>query len=172
MDENNAEGRNAEGRNAEGRNAEGRNAEGRNAEGRNAEGRNAEGHNAEGHNAEDHNAEKPKELDVVNIERMAAALEQGSLTEAKIKFETPGARQAREKRETADADHERLLAVMKLGFAGFLMIVFVSLGIYLFAFKPNATETQKLYASTVLTAIASGSAGYAFGKKQDKPEKE
>ena len=113
-----------------------------------------------------------KELDVVNIDQIASALEQGSLTEAKMKFETPAARQAREMRETADAAHERLLALLKLSYAGVLLLVFVSLGVYLFAIKANATEAQKLYASTVLTAIASGSAGYAFGKKQDKPEKE
>ena len=101
--------------------------------------------------------DEPKELDVVNIDRMAAALEQEALTEAKIKFETPGARQAREKRETADADHERLLALLKLAYAGVLLLVFVSLGVYLFAIKSNATETQKLC---------------AFGKKQDKTEKE
>ena len=116
--------------------------------------------------------DEQKEIDVVNIDRMAAALEQGSLTEAKMKFETPGARQSREVRETADAAHERLLALLKLIYAGVMLLVFVSLGVYLFAIKSNATEAQKLYASTVLTAIASGSAGYAFGKKQDKPDKE
>lgn len=53
-----------------------------------------------------------------------------------------------------------------------LLLGFFGLGVYLFAFNPGATEAQKLYASTVLTAIASGSAGYAFGKKEGKSEKE
>jgi len=116
--------------------------------------------------------DEPKELDVVNIDRMAAALEQGSLTEAKIKFETPGARQARETREEAAAVHERLVTLLKLGFIGVVLLVLTSFAIYLLAIKSNATDSQRLYASTLLTAIVSGSTGYAFGKKQDKSDKE
>jgi len=52
--------------------------------------------------------------------------------------------------------------------AGFLLLGFFGLGVCLFAFKANATEAQKQSTSTVLTAIASGSAGYALGKKDDK----
>lgn len=116
--------------------------------------------------------DEPNELDVVNIDRLAAALEQGSLTEAKIKFETPGARQVRETREEAAAVHERLVTLLKLGFTGMMLLVLTGFAIYLLAIKSNVTESERLYASTPLTAIASGSAGYAFGKKQDKPEKE
>lgn len=116
--------------------------------------------------------DEPKELDVVNIDRLAAALEQGSLTEAKIKFETPGARQAQEAREEAAAAYERLLALLKLGFTGTLLLASAGLSLYVLFLKANATETQRLSASTVLTAIVSGSAGYAFGKKPDKPDKE
>ena len=116
--------------------------------------------------------DEPKELDVVNIDRLAAALEQGSLTEARIKFETPGARQARETRESAAAAFERLQTLLKLCFTGILLLSFSGFGLYVLFLSPNATEAQRLSASTILTAIVSGSAGYAFGKKQDKLDKE
>ena len=116
--------------------------------------------------------DEPKELEVVNIDRLTAALEQGSLTEAKIKFETPGARQARETRETAAAAFERLQTLLKLGLTGVLLLSFSGFGLYVLFLKPSATEVQRLSATTVLTAIVSGSAGYAFGKKQDPPDKE
>ena len=107
----------------------------------------------------------------VNLDKVEGNIELGSLTEATLKQEMPAARQARENREAADAAHARLIALLTLAMAGFLLLGFFGLGVYLFAFKIDVTEAQKLYASTVLTAIASGSAGYAFGKKNVK-EKE
>ena len=67
--------------------------------------------------------------------------------------------------EAMNADHKRLLARLKLSYAWVLLFGYLVFGIYLFAVKPGATDAQRLYASTVLTAIA-------VGKKQDKPEKE
>ena len=104
----------------------------------------------------------------VNLDNFVTPPEFGPLTEATLKYEMPAARQARETREAADAAHARLIALLTLAMAGFLLLGFFGLGVYLFAFKTDATEAQKLYASTVLTAIASGSAGYAFGKKEGK----
>ncbi len=51
-------------------------------------------------------------------------------------------------------------------------MAFSVVGIYVLLLKSGTTEAQRLYVSTVLTAIASGCTGYAFGKKQDKPDKE
>ncbi len=66
---------------------------------------------------------------------------------------------------SAQAKHERLLTRLDRGYAAFLVVGYLMLGVYLLAVKPNATEAQRLYGAMVLTAIASGSAGYAFGKK-------
>lgn len=95
-----------------------------------------------------------------------------NFTEATIKYEAPGPRQARKARETAAAAYERLLTLLKLSFTGTLLLVSVCFSLYVLFLKANATEPQRLSASTVLTAIVSGSAGYAFGKKPDKPDKE
>ena len=113
---------------------------------------------------------KLTEQSSVNLFEVQESPAFNTLTEATLKYEMPAARQARETREAADAVHARLVSLLKLAVAGFLLIGFFSLGVYLFAFKPDATEAQKLYATTVLTAIASGSAGYAFGKKDEKPK--
>lgn len=104
----------------------------------------------------------------VNLEKIEGTLELTGLTEATLKYEQPAARLARESREAADAAHARLVSLLTLAVAGFLLLGFFGLGVYLFAFKTDATEAQKLYAPTVLTAIASGSTGYAFGKKDGK----
>ena len=107
----------------------------------------------------------PKIADMDTLETLGPF---SALTEATLKYEQPATRQARETREAADAAHARLISLLTLAMAGFLLLGFFGLGVYLFAFKTDATEAQKLYASTVLTAIASGSAGYAFGKKEGK----
>ena len=109
---------------------------------------------------------------IAELDAILAPPDAENFSEATIKYEAPETRRAKETLTAANAAHERLVALLKLGYAGVLLLIFVSLGVYLLAFKANATEAQKLYASTVLTAIASGSAGYAFGRKQDKPEKE
>ena len=108
----------------------------------------------------------------VRLDQILTPPDAENFTEATVKYEAPGTRQARESREAANAAQERLVTLLKLSCAGFLLVGFFILGIYLFAVKSDATEAQRQYASTVLTAIASGSAGYAFGKKQDKPDKE
>lgn len=74
--------------------------------------------------------------------------------------------------EAANAAHKRLIRRLRYVYARVLLLGFFSLGVYLLAIKPDATEAQKLYATTVLTSIASGSAGYAFGKKEGKSEKD
>ena len=114
----------------------------------------------------------PKLPSVIALDQIIQPPNLESLTAATLKYETAGARQAREAKESADAAHERLVTLLKLSYAGVLLLGFFLLGVYLFAFKPDATEAQKLYATTVLTAIASGSAGYAFGKKEGKSEKD
>jgi len=108
----------------------------------------------------------------VDLDQILTPPDVSNLTVATVKYETPSTRQARETREAANDAYERLIGLLKLSVAGILLLGFFSLGVYLFAFKPTASEAQKLYASTVLTAIASGSAGYAFGKKDVKSEKE
>lgn len=113
-----------------------------------------------------------KEPRIAPLDEILAPPDAQNFTEATIKYEAPEARRAREVRETTTAAYERLLSLLKLGFAGALLLFFSCIGAYVLFLKPNATEVQRLSASTVLTAIASGSAGYAFGKKQDKPEKE
>lgn len=114
----------------------------------------------------------PRKKILVDLDTVITPPDAGNLTEATLKYEAHATRQAREAREAALAAHERLIALVKLAFAGVLLLGFFALGVYLFAFKLGASEAQKLYASTVLTAIASGSAGYAFGKKEAKSEKE
>ncbi len=114
--------------------------------------------------------EKSMDQPLVNLFEVQEAPAFNTLTEATLKYEMPAARQARETQEAADAAHARLISLLTLAVAGFLLLGFFGLGVYLFAFKANATEAQKLYASTALTAIASGSTGYAFGKKDGKPK--
>ncbi|MBV9852214.1 MAG: hypothetical protein JO250_21315 [Armatimonadetes bacterium] len=109
---------------------------------------------------------------VIDLEAVEADPAYRSLTEATVKIETPEARKSRERREEAKEAHERRMDLIRLTFAGLLMLGFFGLGVYLFAVKTGATEAQKLYASTVLTAIASGGAGYAFGKKEGKSDKD
>ncbi|MGI4791772.1 MAG: hypothetical protein ACRYFS_23365 [Janthinobacterium lividum] len=77
-----------------------------------------------------------------------------------------------ETKDSANANHKRLVMLIKLGFAGIFLFVYLGVSVYILAFKPNINDEQRLYASTVLTAAIIGSTGYAFGKKQDKPEKE
>lgn len=112
---------------------------------------------------------KPK---IARLDEILAPPDAENFTEATIRYEAPETRRAREASETATAAHERLLTLLKLGFAGILLTVFVSVGIYVLLLKSNTTEAQRMYVSTVITAIASGSTGYAFGKKHDKPDKE
>ncbi len=113
-----------------------------------------------------------KAPEIAELDAILAPPDAENFSEATVKYEVPETRWAREARETANASHERLLTLLKLSYAGVLLLIFVSLGVYLFAVKSDSTEAQKLYAFTVLTVIASGSAGYAFGKKQEKSEKE
>ena len=113
-----------------------------------------------------------KKPEIAQLDEILAPPDAGNFTEATIKYEAPETRQAREALAAASAAHKQLISLMRLGFAGVLMLLLVGFGLYALFLKPNATEAQKLHASTVLTAIASGSAGYAFGKKQDKLEKE
>ena len=113
-----------------------------------------------------------KKPQIAQLDEILAPPDAENFTEATLKYEAPGTRQAREARESASAAHEHLLAILKLAYAEVLLLIFVSVGVYVLLLKSNTTEAQRLYVSTVLTAIASGSTGYAFGKKQDKPEKE
>ena len=89
-----------------------------------------------------------------------------SLTEATLKYETPKAREAREKKEFAEQAHKHVVGIIKILLASVLLLGFFALGVYLFAFKPDATEAQKTYATVVLTSIVSGGVGYTFGKQE------
>lgn len=113
-----------------------------------------------------------KKPEIEQLDEIFAPPDAQNFTEATIKYEAPEPRRAREVRETAAAAFERLQTLLKLCFTGVLLLSFSSFGLYVLFLKPNATEAQRLSATTVLTAIVSGSAGYAFGKKQDKPNKE
>lgn len=113
-----------------------------------------------------------KAPEIAELDAILAPPDAENFSEATIKYEAPETRRAKETLAAANAAHERLVALLKLSYAGVLLLGFFVFGIYLFAFKSNATDIQRLYASTVLTAMASGSAGYAFGKKQEKSEKE
>ncbi len=92
-----------------------------------------------------------------------------SLTEATFKYETPKAREARENKELAEQAHKHVVGLIKIILASVLLLGFFALGVYLFAFKSDATEAQKTYATVVLTSIVSGGVGYAFGKQEKNP---
>lgn len=62
--------------------------------------------------------------------------------------------------------------LIRLFLAGLLLVGFFALGVYLFAVKSEATEAQKTLGTTILTVIVTGGVGYAFGKKEGKPDKE
>ncbi len=113
-----------------------------------------------------------KKPENVRLDQILTPPTADNFTEATIKYEAPGPRQAREAREAATAAYERLLTLLKMGFAGTLLLVSAGLSLYVLFLKASATEAQRLSTSTVLTAIISGSTGYAFGKKPDKPDKE
>lgn len=66
-----------------------------------------------------------------------------------------------------------MVGYIKIILAAVLLLGFFALGVYLFAFKPDATEAQKTYATVILTGIVSGGVGYAFGKQEKSgPDKE
>ncbi len=109
---------------------------------------------------------------VIDLDRIETTSGFDSLTEATVKFETPKAREARERKETADQTHKHLVELIKLGLGSVLLLGFFALGVYLFAFKSGATETQRTLGTTILAAIATGGVGYVFGKKDNKPDKE
>ena len=109
---------------------------------------------------------------VIDLDRIETTSGFDSLTEATVKFETPKAREARERKEIADQTHKHLVELIKLGLGSVLLLGFFALGVYLFAFKSGATETQRTLGTTILAAIATGGVGYVFGKKDSKPDKE
>ena len=113
-----------------------------------------------------------KQPENVRLDQILTPPDADNFTEATMRYEAPGTRQAREARETANAALDRLLTLLKFVFAGVLLLAFSCFGVYVLFLKANVTDAQRLSATTVLTAIVSGSAGYAFGKKQDKPDKE
>ncbi len=109
---------------------------------------------------------------VIDLDRVETTSGFDSLTEATVKFEAPKAREARERKEAADQVQKHRVELIKLSLAGLLLVGFFALGVYLFAFKSEATEAQKTLGTTILTAIVTGGVGYAFGKKENKPDKE
>ena len=109
---------------------------------------------------------------VIDLDRIETTSGFDSLTEATVKFETPKAREARERRETADQIQKHRVELIKLFLACLILIGFFALGVYLSAFKSTATEAQKTLGATILTAIVTGGVGYVFGKKDTKPDKE
>ena len=112
-----------------------------------------------------------KKPENVRLDQILTPPDAENFTEATVKYEAPGTRQAREACGTAAAAYKHLFSLLKFGFAGVLLLAFSGISMYVLFLKPNAAEVQRFSASTVLTAIASG-AGYAFGKKPDKPDKE
>lgn len=113
-----------------------------------------------------------KEPAIIDLDQIAAASGFDSLTEATVKFESPKAREGRERKEASDQVQKHRVELIKLSLAGLILVGFFALGVYLFAIKPEATEAQKTLGTTILTAIVTGSAGYAFGKKEGKSDKE
>lgn len=113
-----------------------------------------------------------REPAMVDLDQITAASTFDSLTEATVKFEAPKAREARERKEAADQVQKHRVELIKLSLAGLLLVGFFALGVYLFAFKSEATEAQKTLGTTILTAIVTGGVGYAFGKKENKSDKE
>jgi hypothetical protein len=114
-------------------------------------------------------AQQPSVIDLDRIETTSGF---DSLTEATVKFEAPKAREARERKEAADQVQKHRVELIKLSLAGLLLVGFFALGAYLFAFKSEATEAQQTLGTTILTAIVTGGVGYAFGKKENKSDKE
>jgi uncharacterized protein HemX len=110
--------------------------------------------------------------DVIDLDRVETTSGFDSLTEATVRFEAPKAREARERREAADQVQKHRVELIKLSLAALLLVGFFALGVYLFAFKSGATEAQKTLGTTILTAIVTGGVGYAFGKKENKSDKE
>lgn len=109
---------------------------------------------------------------VIDLDRIETTSGFDSLTEATVKFETPKAREARERKETADQTQKHRVELIKLFLGSLLLLGFFALGVYLFAFKSGATETQRTPGTTILTAIVTGGVGYVFGKKENKSDKE
>jgi hypothetical protein len=109
---------------------------------------------------------------IIDLDQSKTTSDFDSLTEATVKFEAPKAREARERREAADQMQKHRVELIKLSLASLLLLGFFGLGVYLFAFKPEATEAQKTLGTTILTAIVTGGVGYAFGKKENKSDKE
>lgn len=95
-----------------------------------------------------------------------------SLTEANVKFEAPKAREARERREIATQEHKQRIDLVKLVFAGILLLGILAVAVDLVVLKPTPTESQRTLGSTLLTTLLGGVIGYAFGKleggKSDK----
>ena len=113
-----------------------------------------------------------KEAAVVDLARVETTSGLDSLTEATVKFESPKAREGRERKEAADQVQKHRVELIKLSLSGLILVGFFALGVYLFAIKPEATEAQKTLGATILTAIVTGGVGYAFGKKENKSDKE
>ena len=98
--------------------------------------------------AESPRRQQPAELEnaqaetpaVIDLDRIAATSGFDSLTEATVKFEAPKAREARERKEAADQVQKHRVELIKLSLAGLLLVGFFALGVYLFAFKSEATE--------------------------------
>lgn len=85
---------------------------------------------------------EPDILDLDRIETTSgldsineASVKFESLTEATLKYETPKAREAREKRELAEQAHKHTVGLIKILLASALLLGFFALGVYLFAFK-------------------------------------
>jgi hypothetical protein len=96
-----------------------------------------------------------------------------NLTEAKLTYETPKAREAREQKEIAAQKHANSIDLIKTIMAGVLLLGFFAFGVYLAAFKQNANEADHNLATVILTAIATGIVAYLFGKQdRNKSDKE
>ena len=108
---------------------------------------------------------------IAELDAILALPDAENFSEATIKYEAPETRRAKETLAAANAAHERLVTLLKLGYAGALLLGFFAFGIYLFAFKANATDVQRLYASTVLTAMASGSEAMLLAKNRKSRKK-
>ncbi len=104
-------------------------------------------------------AEKPAIIDLGVREQ---ALFDG-ITEMTVKFETPEARQAREKQDAQKTRHQHLTDYWRLALASIVLVVFLCLSVYLLAFKPHASEIEQLM--TVVGVITGGAGMYLFRSK-------
>ena len=113
-----------------------------------------------------HQAEQSIEPAIVDLGQHKRVLF-GGLTEMTVKYEAQEALSARLRQADQQAAHERRLDIIRLAIAGIMLFGFLGLGIYLLAFRPNATEDQQVLA--LVGSLISGGGVYTFGSKAKKP---